>query len=94
MEDMYSAVVGSTAAVLSNKLLQMANGAVYDENGEVIRSSALTAACKMVKPVVKDLMDTGFNGYIVSVTNPLDAVTRLIWKLSGLPSPHHLHRAA
>ena len=57
-----------------------------DENGEVIRSSALTAACKMVKPVVKDLMDTGFNGYIVSVTNPLDAVTRLIWKLSGLPS--------
>ena len=35
MEDMDSAVVGSTAAVLSNKLLQMANGCVYDENGEV-----------------------------------------------------------
>ncbi|ADL50534.1 DEAD/DEAH box helicase [Clostridium cellulovorans] len=28
-------VVANTAAVLSNKLLQMANGAVYDENGEV-----------------------------------------------------------
>lgn len=37
MDDMDSAVVGSTAAVLSNKLLQMANGAVYDENGEVFQ---------------------------------------------------------
>ena len=35
LEDMDSAVVGSTAAVLSNKLLQMANGAVYDDGGEV-----------------------------------------------------------
>jgi SNF2 family DNA or RNA helicase len=34
---MTSAVVGSTAAVLSNKLLQMANGAVYDESGEVFK---------------------------------------------------------
>lgn len=30
-----SDVVADTAAVLSNKLLQMANGAVYDENGGV-----------------------------------------------------------
>ena len=37
MDDMDSAVVGTTAAVLSNKLLQMANGAVYDENGEVFQ---------------------------------------------------------
>lgn len=37
LDDMDSAVVGSTAAVLSNKLLQMANGAVYDENGEVFQ---------------------------------------------------------
>lgn len=28
-------IVADTAAVLTNKLLQMANGAVYDENGEV-----------------------------------------------------------
>ena len=35
LDDSDSAIVGSTAAVLSNKLLQMANGAVYDENGEV-----------------------------------------------------------
>lgn len=28
-------IVANTAAVLTNKLLQMANGAVYDENGEI-----------------------------------------------------------
>ena len=35
IEDMESAVVGDTAAVVSNKLLQMANGAVYDDQGGV-----------------------------------------------------------
>ena len=30
-----SDIVANTAAVLTNKLLQMANGAVYDENGDV-----------------------------------------------------------
>lgn len=57
-----------------------------DERGLVVRSSSLEAACKMIKPVVKSLMDSGFDGYIVSVTNPLDTITRLIWKLSGLSS--------
>lgn len=35
LKDMDSAVVGATAATLAGKLLQMANGEVYDENGEV-----------------------------------------------------------
>lgn len=35
LEDSESAVVGSTAATLSMKLLQMANGAVYDDKGSV-----------------------------------------------------------
>ena len=35
VEDMESAVVGGTAAVVSGKLLQMANGAVYDDVGGV-----------------------------------------------------------
>ena len=37
VEESESAVVGGTAAVLSNKLLQMANGAVYDDTGVVFR---------------------------------------------------------
>ena len=35
IEDMSSAVLGETAAVLSGKLLQMANGSVYDDDGNV-----------------------------------------------------------
>lgn len=35
IENMESAVVGDTAAVASNKLLQLANGAVYDDQGGV-----------------------------------------------------------
>ena len=35
MEDMDSVVVGDTAGVVSNKLLQLANGAVYDDQGGV-----------------------------------------------------------
>lgn len=36
-EDYDSAVIGDMAAQVSGKLLQMANGAVYDENGDVFR---------------------------------------------------------
>ena len=36
-EDYDSAVIGDMAAQVSGKLLQMANGAVYDENQEVLR---------------------------------------------------------
>jgi len=35
MQSFDSAVVGATAAALSNKLLQLANGAAYDDNGSV-----------------------------------------------------------
>lgn len=35
IDDMDSAVVGGTSAVVSNKLLQLANGAVYDDQGDV-----------------------------------------------------------
>ena len=37
MRDFDSAVVGTTAATLSNKLLQLANGAAYDDHGTVYR---------------------------------------------------------
>ena len=40
----------------------------------------------MVRPAVENLMRSGFNGYIITITNPLDTITQLIWRLSGLPS--------
>ncbi|MDR1832585.1 MAG: L-lactate dehydrogenase [Fusobacteriaceae bacterium] len=40
----------------------------------------------LVKQVIPDLMKTGFNGYILVITNPCDIITYAVWKLSGLPS--------
>ncbi len=57
-----------------------------DAEGNVIRSSILEVACKMVRPAIENLMRSGFNGYIITITNPLDTITQLIWRLSGLPS--------
>ena len=57
-----------------------------DAEGNVIRSSILEVACQMVRPAVDNLMRSGFNGYIITITNPLDTITQLIWRLSGLPS--------
>ena len=50
IEDMDSAIVGSTAAVVSGKLLQMANGAVYDDEGQVfeLHSQKLDALSEIV----------------------------------------------
>lgn len=57
-----------------------------DENGNVMRDSMLEVAIQMVRPAVESLMRSGFNGYIITITNPLDTITQLIWRMSGLPS--------
>lgn len=54
VEDMDSAIVGDTAAVVSNKLLQMANGAVYDSEGGVFhlhdrKLEALESICDVAQ---------------------------------------------
>ena len=58
MEDMDNAVVGATAAALSNKLLQMANGAVYEEDGSVfkIHDKKIDALQEMVDAAGDNLM--------------------------------------
>lgn len=37
------------------------------------------------KDIVKNVMKSGFNGIFVVATNPLDVMTYLTWKYSGLP---------
>ena len=51
LRDMDSAVLGGTAAVLSNKLLQMASGAVYDDEGTVfhLHDRKLDALAELVE---------------------------------------------
>ena len=40
------------------------------------------------KPMVKEIMQNGFRGIFLVVSNPMDVLTYLTWKYSGLPSDH------
>jgi L-lactate dehydrogenase len=39
----------------------------------------------ILRPMIAEIMASGFNGIILMVTNPLDVMTQLAWKFSGLP---------
>ena len=40
------------------------------------------------KPMIKEIMKNGFRGIFLVVSNPMDVLTYLTWKYSGLPSDH------
>lgn len=40
---------------------------------------------KIMKQVVRSIMDSGFNGILLVVSNPVDVLTYVAWKESGLP---------
>ena len=40
---------------------------------------------KIVKDITKQVMASGFNGIIIVVTNPVDLMTYVVYKTSGLP---------
>ncbi|WEG14769.1 L-lactate dehydrogenase [Pullulanibacillus sp. KACC 23026] len=40
---------------------------------------------KIFKDIVKQIMDSGFNGIFLVATNPVDILTYVTWKESGLP---------
>lgn len=42
------------------------------------------------RPMVREIMQNGFRGIFLVITNPMDVMTYLTWKYSGLPSDHVL----
>lgn len=42
--------------------------------------------CYIFKEIVENVMGSGFNGIFVVATNPVDILTYMTWKFSGLPS--------
>ena len=40
------------------------------------------------RPMVKEIMQNGFRGIFLVITNPMDVMTYITWKYSGLPSDH------
>jgi L-lactate dehydrogenase len=39
----------------------------------------------ILKPMINEIMASGFKGILLMVSNPLDVMTHLAWKFSGLP---------
>ncbi len=50
------------------------------------RMDLINKNSKIFKTIVKNVMDNGFDGVFLVATNPLDVMTYLTWKYSGLPS--------
>lgn len=49
------------------------------------RLSLLQTNAQMVRSIVRQVMDSGFEGIILMASNPVDLLTYIAWKESGLP---------
>ncbi len=49
------------------------------------RLDTLELSAKIVKTIVKPVMDSGFGGHFILVSNPVDIIAYYVYKLSGLP---------
>ena len=50
------------------------------------RMELLKKNVNILKGMVEQIMDSGFNGIFLVVTNPMDVLTYYAWKFSGLPA--------
>jgi L-lactate dehydrogenase len=50
------------------------------------RLSLLKRNAVIIESIVKQVMASGFNGVILMATNPVDILTHIAWKTSGLPT--------
>ena len=49
------------------------------------RLDTLELSAKVVKSIVEPVMDSGFGGHFIVVSNPVDMIAYYVYKLSGLP---------
>jgi L-lactate dehydrogenase len=49
------------------------------------RLDVLDAAAVITREIVTEIMNSGFDGIFVIAANPVDIVTYMVWKISGLP---------
>ena len=49
------------------------------------RLDTLELSAKIVKSIVEPIMESGFDGHFIVVSNPVDAIAHYVYKLSGLP---------
>lgn len=53
--------------------------------GETDRLKMQEGSERILSGIVPQVMDSGFDGIFIVVSNPVDIMTYLVWKLSGLP---------
>lgn len=58
---------------------------VNQKDGET-RIDLLNRNAKIMQSVVRNVMASGFDGIFLVATNPVDILTHIVWKASGLPS--------
>ncbi len=56
-----------------------------NQNPGETRMDLIHKNSKIFESIVKEVMNSGFNGIFLVATNPLDIMTYLTWKYSGLP---------
>lgn len=54
--------------------------------GGETRMQLLQKNASIMRGIVEPIMHAGFNGIFVVVSNPMDVMTYLVWKYSGLPT--------
>lgn len=76
--------VGEYSDCCDASIVVIAAGA--NQNPGETRMDLINKNSKIFKSIVTSVMDSGFNGIFVVATNPLDIMTYLTWKYSGLPA--------
>jgi L-lactate dehydrogenase len=54
-------------------------------NGETDRRKMQEKTERILADIIPEIMKSGFEGIFLVVSNPVDVMTYLVWKLSGLP---------
>ena len=49
------------------------------------RLDTLDLSAKIIKSILDPIMNSGFNGHFIIVSNPVDVISYYVYKLSGLP---------
>lgn len=52
------------------------------------RIDTLGLSAKIVESIVKPIMESGFRGHFIVISNPVDMIAYHVYKISGLPKSH------
>lgn len=75
--------VGTYSDCIDADIVVLAVGVPYTEG--MTRLDMLENAATVVASITRAVMDSGFHGIFLVITNPVDAMTYLVKSISGLP---------